>query len=111
MPVLTDIEKLDVVDLIIAVLRDHEKNFDRLMERLEKFTDRTLVEGFSYGQALKAVRAQANTVKSLTHDVSMRHIAIQNFIQALNRWELIPSEWVSTLIRVGIESLKEIEDV
>jgi len=108
---LTDIEKLDAVDLIIAVLRDHEKNFDRLMDRLEKFTDRTLLEGFSYGQALKTVKAQANSVKSLTTDVSLRRIAIQNFIQTLNRWELIPSEWVTNLIRVGIESLKEIEDI
>jgi len=104
---LTDLEKLDAVDLIIAVLRDHEKTFDRLLEKLEKFTDRTVVEGLSYGQSLKTVRAQAYTLQSLTDEAVTKREAMERFIHALNRWELIPNDWIPDLIIVGTNILQE----
>jgi ABC-type transporter Mla subunit MlaD len=34
--------KLDVLDLVINILKEHEKNLDRLLERLD-----TLIEAFA----------------------------------------------------------------
>jgi len=99
--------KIDAIDLIITVLRDHEKALDRLVKKLERFTERTLIGGLSYGQALKAVRAQAYDIRSIPHDATMMRIAIQNFVHALNRAELIPNEWMLDLIRAGTDSLQE----
>lgn len=99
------------MDLIIAALRDHEKAFDKLMERLEKYTEKNAAEGFSYGQALRTVRAQAYAIQSTTQDMTARRTAIEGFIHALNRWKLIPDDWMPDLIRVGIECLQEAEAV
>ena len=43
--------KMDVLDLLITVLREHEKDMDRILERLEEH-DRDL-ERICYGFALK----------------------------------------------------------
>lgn len=99
--------KIDAIDLIITVLRDHEKALDRLVKKLERFTERTLIDGLSYGQALKAVRAQVYAIRSIPHDGTMMRIAIQNFVHALNRAELIPNEWMLDLMRAGTDSLQE----
>jgi len=106
---LTNIEKLDAVDLIIAALRDHEKAFDRLMEKLEKFTEKTTGEGFSYGQALKTVRALAYAMQSIRHDTTATRAAMEGFVHTLNRWGLIPDDWAPDLIRAGMTSLREVE--
>ena len=34
--------RIDVVDMIISILQDHEKKLDELVERLERATDKVL---------------------------------------------------------------------
>ena len=36
------VEKVDVLDLIIEVLKEHERKLDELTERLERVLDQTL---------------------------------------------------------------------
>ena len=51
--------KLDVLDLVISVLKDHEKSLDRLLERLD-----TLIESFSQIQTRLEILCE-NIEKSL----------------------------------------------
>ena len=41
---MTFIEKMDVIDLIIHTLLEHEKRLDELIERLEKIVPKKVLE-------------------------------------------------------------------
>jgi len=51
-----DKSKLDVLDLVINILKEHEKNLDRLLERLEM-----LIEAFS--QIQTRLETLCNTIE------------------------------------------------
>lgn len=109
-------EKIDVIDFIIGVLRDHEKKFDGQLDRFEEFLDMVKPElgGLSYAQARNVVEAQAHTIRdcirnpnALPRVESHMRVMIQDFVNALDRRKLIPNKWVDGLIRAGTERLSD----
>lgn len=105
-------QKIDVIDLIINVLRDHEKTLDGLISRFEEHLDnigarKPQVSGLSYIQAISAVESHVYTVKeALKPEIenilpSLKRMLIQNYVHSLNRRNMVPDNWVETLIQYG----------
>lgn len=101
--------KIDAIDLIIAVLRDHEKMLDMLLKKLERLTEKTHTDSLYFNQAIKIIKVQAETIRRSTQEAAVRRIAIHDFVHTLNRWELIPDDWIFDLIAVGEDNLQELK--
>jgi hypothetical protein len=95
--------KIDVVDLIITSLMDHEKMLDDLVSRLENH-----IKTLSFEQALQIVTAHANIINDITEDNNKLDQAVQKFIIKLHDLEMISVNWMRDL---ELKSKANLDDI
>jgi len=97
-----NLEKMDIIDLLITVLRDHEKmlddgvnEFKETLETLMEVTG-TLNRGtkLGWGTARGLATSLAYAMNSELKDVDMnvRKLFVQEFFHALNRRNIVEDE-------------------
>lgn len=95
--------KIDVVDLIITSLMDHEKMLDELVSRLENH-----IKTLSFEQALQIVTAHANIINDITEDENTLDQAVQKLIIKLHNLEMISIDWMRDL---ELKSKANLDDI
>ena len=106
-------EQLDALDMVILVLREHEKTLDGLINRIESALNGPQTGGLTYIQAISVVESQVYAVEAAAKLdrgnslLGLKRILIQNYVYALNRRNLVPDGWVEPLIQESIMRLKE----
>ena len=95
--------KMDVIDLIITALMDHEKMLDDLVSRLENN-----IKTLSFEQVLQIVTAHATIIDSITEDKNLLDQAVKTFIIKLHHLEIIPVDWMRDL---EVKSKANLDDI
>jgi len=106
-------EKIDVLDMVISVLREHEKTMDGLIGKIEGALGEPQTDAFTYIQAISVVESQVYVLKEAWKPEmenilpGLKEAMIRNFVHTLNRRDMVPNDWVEELIQHGTMRLNE----
>ena len=101
-------EKIDALDMVISVLLEHEKTLNGLISRFEYTLDEPNPGGLTYIQVIGIIDSYVYAIKEVWEpetentQISLKEVMLRDFVHALNRRNMISTDWVETLLQYGI---------